>query len=686
LRVVSIAPGDRMKPTLVKPGLFRDRRDAGRLLADKLATYANRPDVLVLALPRGGVPVAYEVARALGAPMDVFVVRKLGVPGYEELAMGAVATGGVRLLNDQLVERLGIPEQMIDAVAARELQELARRERLYRGGRPPPDVRGRTVILVDDGLATGATMHAAIEALRQQNPARIVVAVPTASPETCEEMKTKADDVICAITPEPFQAVGRWYQDFSQTTDEEVEALLSRRNTPDNSKVADIPTADSALVKALRETAYPLAGSARDYDPLIDRIGEARFALLGEASHGTHEFYCERAEITKRLIVEKNFAAVAVEADWPDAYRLNRYVRGASDDVDAVEALADFRRFPTWMWRNTVVVEFIEWLRAYNDALPPGAEKVGFYGLDLYSLHASMKAVLRYLEKVDPEAAKQARERYSCFDHFGEDTQAYGLLTRLNLSKSCEEEVVSQLVELRRRANDYVRSGGQLAEEEQFYAEQNARLVKNAEAYYRSVFLEEISSWNLRDRHMAETLDALVAHLGRKGRRAKLAVWEHNSHLGDPRATEMGQRGELNVGQLVREKYGREAVLVGFTTDHGTVTAASDWGKSAERKRVRPALAGSYEALFHTAGRDRFLLVIDDSETLAQQLRVARLERAIGVIYRPETERQSHYFPARLAEQFDAVLHFDETRAVKPLETTAEWEAGELPETFPFAV
>jgi erythromycin esterase-like protein/predicted phosphoribosyltransferase len=675
-----------MNSTLVKPGLFRDRREAGRLLAERLAAYANRPDVLVLALPRGGVPVAYEVARALGAPMDVFVVRKLGVPGHEELAMGAVATGGVRVLNDQLVERLGIPEQMIDAVAARELQELARRERLYRGGRPPPDVRGRIVILVDDGLATGATMHAAIEALRQQNPAHIVVAVPTASPETCEEMKTKADDVICAITPEPFQAVGRWYQDFSQTTDEEVEALLSRRNTPDNSKVAEIPTADSALVKALRETAYPLAGSARDYDPLIGRIGEARFALLGEASHGTHEFYCERAEITKRLITEKKFAAVAVEADWPDAYRLNRYVRGASDDVDAVEALADFRRFPTWMWRNAVVVEFIEWLRSYNDALPPGAEKIGFYGLDLYSLHASMKAVLRYLEKVDPEAAKQARERYSCFDHVGEDTQAYGLLTRLNLSKSCEEEVVSQLVELQRRASDYVRSGGRLAEDEQFYAEQNARLVKNAEAYYRSVFLEEISSWNLRDRHMAETLDALVAHLGRKGRRAKLAVWEHNSHLGDARATEMGQRGELNVGQLVREKYGNEAVLVGFTTHHGTVTAASDWGKSAERKRVRPALAGSYEALFHTAGRDRFLLMLNDSDAMAQQLGAPRLERAIGVIYRPETERQSHYFRARLAEQFDAVLHFDETHAVKPLETTEEWEAGELPETFPFAV
>jgi erythromycin esterase-like protein/predicted phosphoribosyltransferase len=667
------------------PGLFQDRREAGRVLAEKLAAYAKRPDVLVLALPRGGVPVAYEVARVLGAPLDVFVVRKLGLPGYEELAMGAVATGGVRVLNDQLVERLGIPEHLIDAMTTRELKELARRERLYRGGRPPPDVRGRTVILVDDGLATGATMHAAIKALRQQNPVRIVVAVPTAAPETCEEMKREADDVICAITPEQFHAVGRWYRDFSQTTDEEVGALLARRTAPEKEEAAQSPTADTALIKALRETAHPLAGSARDYDPLIGRIGEARFALLGEASHGTLEFYRERAEITKRLITEKSFTAVAVEADWPDAYRLNRYVRGVSDDVDASEALADFRRFPTWMWRNTVVVEFIEWLRAHNDTLPQSAEKVGFYGLDLYSLHASMKAVLQYLETVDPEAAARARERYSCFDHVGEDTQAYGLMTRLNLSKSCEEEVVRQLVELQRRAADTAHHNGR-EDDDLFYAQQNARLVKNAEAYYRSVFLEEVSSWNLRDRHMAETLDALVTHLDRKAGRARIAVWEHNSHLGDARATEMGQRGELNVGQLTREKYAGNAVLVGFTTHHGTVTAASDWGKSAERKRVRPALAGSYEALFHATGRGRFLLVMNDGDAVIRQLQATRLERAIGVIYRPETERQSHYFRARLAEQFDAVLHFDETRALEPLETTEQWEAGELPETFPFAV
>jgi erythromycin esterase-like protein len=466
---------------------------------------------------------------------------------------------------------------------------------------------------VDDGLATGATMHAAIQALRQQLPARIVVAVPTASPETCEEMRSEVDDVVCAITPDPFHAVGRWYQDFSQTTDEEVRDLLARRDTPEKNEPSQSPT-DASLIEALRTTAHTLTGAARDYDPLMGRIGEAGFALLGEASHGTHEFYCERAEITKRLIKERNFTAVAVEADWPDAYRVNRYVRGVSGDVDAAEALADFRRFPTWMWRNTVVVEFIEWLRAHNNALAPGAAKVGFYGLDLYSLHASMKAVLRYLEKVDPEGAQRARERYSCFDHVGGDTQAYGLMTRLKLSKSCEEEVVSQLVDLQRWAAEYARRDGRWAEDELFYAEQNARLAKNAEAYYRSVFLEEVSSWNLRDRHMAETLDALVEHLGRNGARAKVAVWEHNSHLGDARATDMGRRGELNVGQLTREKYGGDAVLVGFTTHHGTVTAASDWDKPAERKRVRPALPGSYEALFHASQAARFLLIWSEGD------------------------------------------------------------------------
>jgi erythromycin esterase-like protein len=338
------------------------------------------------------------------------------------------------------------------------------------------------------------------------------------------------------------------------------------------------------------------------------------------------------------------------------------------------------------MWRNTVVVDFVEWLRTHNGTISPAGRKVGFYGLDLYSLHASMKAVIQYLERVDPDAARRARARYACFDHFGPDPQVYGFIAATDRSKSCRDEVVSQLVELRRRVTEYARRDGRIAEDELFYAEQNARLVKNAEEYYRSMFFEDVSSWNLRDSHMVETLDALVAHLNRGGGQAKVVVWAHNSHLGDARVTEMGQRGELNVGQLVREKYGREAVFIGFTTHHGTVTAASDWGGAAERKRVRPALPGSYETLFHSVPSAPFLLTWQANEALGNALRDTRLERAIGVIYRPETERMSHYFQARLADQFDAVLHFDETRAVEPLEYTAEWEAGELPETFPFAV
>jgi erythromycin esterase-like protein len=445
-------------------------------------------------------------------------------------------------------------------------------------------------------------------------------------------------------------------------------------------------TTQSALIDSLRSTAHLLTGSARDFDPLLNVIGEARVVLLGEASHGTHDFYHNRAEITRRLIEEKGFSAVAVEGDWPDAYRVNRYVRGASDDAFAVEALADFRRFPTWMWRNTDVVEFIDWLRDHNDGLPANSTKAGFYGLDLYSLHASVEAVLQYLAKVDPNAAKQARARYACFDHFGKDTRVYGFLTGTGVTKSCQDEVINELVELRRHATEYARRDGHVAEEDVFNAEQNAQVVKNAEEYYRSMYLQEVSSWNLRDRHMAETLEALFAHLNRAGGQAKIVVWAHNSHVGDARVTEMGQRGEVNIGQLARERYKGEAVLVGFTTHHGTVTAASDWDAPAERKTVRPALPGSYEELFHSTEVDRFLLTLSAGDTAAEGLREVRLERAIGVIYRPETERASHYFRTRLPSQFDAVLHYDETRAVEPLERTAEWDKGEVPETFPFAV
>jgi erythromycin esterase-like protein len=444
--------------------------------------------------------------------------------------------------------------------------------------------------------------------------------------------------------------------------------------------------ADATLVDELRGAVHTLTGAIDQYDPLLDLVGNARFVLLGEASHGTHDFYRERIQITKRLILEKGFTAVAVEADWPHAYRVNRYVHGVGDDTDAVDALGGFRRFPTWMWRNADVLDFVGWLRTHNDELPSVREKVGFYGLDLYSLHDSMAAVLAYLNEVDPEAARRARHRYACFDHFGEDTQAYGYATGFGLSRSCEQEVVSQLVDLRQRGVTYLARDGRDAADALFYAEQNARLVRNAEEYYRTMFLGRVSSWNLRDRHMVETLDALIVHLARHAAPPKIVLWEHNSHLGDARATDMGAAGELNVGQLVRERHGRDAVLVGFTTYEGTVTAATDWEAPAERKHVRPALPGSYEALFHGVGVHRFFLPLQRSSAVTAALREPRLERAIGVVYRPDTERASHYFHASLPAQFDAVLHFDETRAVEPLERTGEWEAGEAPETYPTGV
>jgi erythromycin esterase-like protein len=442
----------------------------------------------------------------------------------------------------------------------------------------------------------------------------------------------------------------------------------------------------NVLLETIRMTAYPVTEAARDYDPLIEMVGDARYVLLGEASHGTHEFYQARAEITKRLIREKGFSFLAWEADWPDALRVNRYIRGTSLDHDAAEALRDFERFPVWMWRNTDIADLVGWLRGHNDALKKGAPKVGVYGMDLYSLHRSMHSVVQYLEKIYPEAAKAARQRYGCFEDFGDDPQTYGMLASQDPAASCESDVVQQLLEMQLHAADFLGRDGRMAADELFFAEQNARVAKNAEQYYRAMYRGRPNTWNLRDRHMVDTLDNLVSHFTQHREQPKAIIWAHNSHLGDARATDMSRRGELNVGQLVRERHPDEAVLVGFTTHAGTVTAASDWGEPAERKRVRPGLPESYEELFHAADIPNFLLAMRDHRHLRRQLAVPLLERAIGAIYRPETERWSHYFHTRLSDQFDAVIHFDQTRAVEPLERTSRWEKGELPETFPSAI
>lgn len=448
-----------------------------------------------------------------------------------------------------------------------------------------------------------------------------------------------------------------------------------------------LPPPHSSLAGDITAAAHLLHGTQEDYAPLMNMIGDARIVLLGEASHGSHEFYQERARITQKLILEKGFDAVAVEADWPDAYRVNRYVRGQSDDTFSEQALEGFKRFPTWMWRNIDVVAFVNWLREHNGTKKRPESTVGFYGLDLYSLFTSIAEVLHYLDEIDPDAARRARSRYACFDHFDDDSQTYGYAAGLGLSASCESDVVAQLLDLHKHRAVYSQTGDQNVTDKLFYVEQNARLIVNAEHYYRTMFSGRISTWNLRDKHMAETLDALNLHLSQRTRRpAKIVVWEHNSHVGDARATEVGRQGEWTVGQLAREQYGKDAFLVGFTTYHGTVTAASDWDAPAERKAVRPALPDSYEALLHHTGLKRFMLSLRERTALIENLKKPRLERAIGVIYRPNTERQSHYFYACLPLQFDAVLHFDKTHAVEPLERTSGWVGGEAPETYPMGV
>lgn len=665
---------------------FSNRTDAGRQLAEALEKFADVDDLVILALPRGGVPVAAEVSKVLGKPFDVLIVRKLGVPGHEEVAMGAIAGGGVRVLSDELIKLLGLTQRQLDAVTQRETEEIARREKLYRAGRPAPVVAGRTVIVVDDGIATGSTMSAAVALLRHLKARKIIVAIPIAPPDTVERLREEADEVVALRQPDPFNSVSQWYDDFSQTSDAEVQHLLTAiaPATPSRDRKSTPYPAGKNLLHHLREQARPLTGVAEDYDELLEMIGSNSLVLLGEASHGTHEFYRGRAEITKRLILEKGFNAVAVEADWPDAYRVNRYVRGEPGDVESVDALAGFERFPSWMWRNADVLDFIGWLRDHNDNVYSPDHLVGFYGLDLYSLHKSMNEVITYLERRDPVEAAKAKVLYGCMDRYGRDPQNYGLMVGAGVGDSCRAEVIQQLTDLRSKEAELLAKNGATAADEFFFAAQNARLVKNAEQYYRKMFRSDVSSWNQRDEHMMETLIELVAHLQSRHGSSKVVVWAHNSHLGDARATDMGKRrGELNIGQLVRQAFPYQCRLIGFTTYIGTVTAASGWHLPAERKQVRPGMEGSYEHLFHQVGIPSFWLDLTQENPAVEALKEPRLERAIGVVYRPDTERQSHYFEANLSKQFDAVLHFDVTRAVEPLERTVEWDHEEAPETYP---
>ncbi|WP_439154196.1 erythromycin esterase family protein [Yoonia sp.] len=873
---------------------FADRTDAGQQLAERLADMDLR-DPVVFALPRGGVPVGAEVARKLGAPLDLILVRKIGAPGNPEVALGAIAEGAADniLMNEDVRRLSGASDAFIQRAHTEQRAELERRKKRYLGKRARVDPAGCTAIVIDDGLATGATMKAALQSLKDNGASRIVVALPVAPESALAELTGLADDVVCLLRATTFRGVGAFYRDFGQLSDEEVIRQLARvtqvqdrpddrisqrqvsippvalagelsvpqnaqaiivfvhgsgssRLSPRNQRVADdlnargfatllfdllteeeaqdrrnvfdIPLlaervieamvwigsepdvadlpvglfgastgAAAALVAAaelrgrvgaivsrggrpdlaqpylpqvqsptllivgsldhdviaLNEQALAALdcdkklqivpgaghlfeepgtldlaiGHAGDWfvshlasaevrsaapaqpagttdrsilrnaaetlpdinDPAFvaafDRFGSHRIVLLGESSHGTSEFYRARAAITRRLVEKHGFSIVALEADWPDAAMLNRQIRQTGPRGDRP---APFARFPTWMWRNQEFETFIQQLRDINSAREP-ADRVGLYGLDLYNMNAAIAEVLRYLDRVDSAAADIARSRYGCLTPWSREPAAYGRAALTKGYAMCEKPVIDMLVDLLKKELDYSAKDG----ERFFDAKQNARLVANAERYYRAMYFGSHLSWNLRDRHMFETLRELLNHGGPD---TKAVVWAHNSHIGDARQTDMGRaRGELNIGQLCREEYGDEAALIGFGTASGTVAAASEWDAPMEIKTIRPPLPGSIEALCHAVDMERFLFDFraPGNQAMRRVLSEPRLERYIGVIYRPETERWSHYSPASLSEQYDAFVWCDDTQAVTPSQVLAG--RGE-DETFPFGL
>ena len=878
---------------------FSDRAEAGRQLADVLsALELDRP--LIYALPRGGVPVAVEIAKSLHAPLDLLLVRKIGAPRNPEVALGAIVEGASReiVINESVKRLSGADDAYISEAVENQRAELERRKTRYLGDRARLDPRGRTVVIVDDGLATGATMKAALIGLKRSNPERIIVALPVAPKEALEGISDQADDIICLHPATAFRGVGGFYRDFHQLSDDETVALLnqiatyqtdtaqtlktrqhkrqvaipplglpgdlrvppnprgivlfahgsgSSRRSPRNTYVAeklnakgfatllfdlltteegqdrrnvfDIPLlsdrvveasiwitsepdledlplglfgastgAGAALVAAaelkgrvaavvsrggrpdlamdflsqvdsptllivgsldhdvillneqaiaaltceknleivsgashlfeeadtldravdhaanwfkthlraevggqpkpapqpvavtaqsiLRAAAEPLPSiNDPDFAKAFDRFGSKRVVLLGEASHGTSEFYRARAAITRRLIEEHGFSCVAVEADWPDAAMIDRYVRQKSP---ATMKPPPFARFPTWMWRNVEFEAFSRYLEQYNRTRKTG-DRVAFYGLDLYNMNASIAAVLAYLDRVDEAAAEVARSRYACLSGWSHDPVAYGRAALTRGFSECEKPVTQILIDLFKKQLDYTAQDG-----DQFFdAAQNARLVASAEQYYRVMYFGSQLSWNLRDQHMFETLRQILSHSGPD---KKVVVWAHNSHIGDARYTDMGRtRGQLNIGQLCREEYGDDAALIGFGTASGTVAAASEWDTPMEIKDIRPPRPESYEALCHNVDLERFLWDFkkEQAPEFLPLLNQQRLQRYIGVIYRPETERASHYSYANLPDQYDAFVWFDKTQAVTALPTLTNTKEDE---TYPFGL
>jgi protein-L-isoaspartate(D-aspartate) O-methyltransferase len=655
-----------------------ERNIAGRGVRDELVLDAMGKVPRELFLPEKLREFAYEDsplpiagAQTISQPYIVaFMAEALMLRGGEKvLEIGAGSGYAAAVLSEiaasvYTVERLG---QLADKAAAR-LAELGYDNVHVLHG---DGTRGWPEHAPYDAIAVAAGGPQVPESLKEQLKIGGRLVIPVGTDQRAQEMvrvtrisqdEYRSED-IADVRFVPLIGEQGW-----EDTKAEGRARPRRVLPP-------VSYTDATLVRNLADAAESFPSiEAADLNPLMERIGSARIVLLGEATHGTSEFYRMRERITRDLIVKKGFRFVAIEADWPDAARVDHYVRHFQYPPSEWTA---FARFPTWMWRNTEVRDFVSWLRKHNGTLEKG-ERVAFHGLDLYSLYDSIRSVLNYLDEVDPESAKVARERYGCLTPWQRDPATYGHAALTGSYPTCESDVVRALGDLLTKRRAYAEHDG-----ERFLdAEQNARLVANAERYYRIMYYGSRASWNLRDNHMFETLKNLLAFHGSD---SKAVVWAHNSHVGNAGATEMAARGEHNIGQLCRKEFGDQAYLIGFGTHSGTVAAASDWGGPMEVKTVRPSLPNSYERLCHATGVARFMPGLRGRGDLCgpRGLGKERLERAIGVIYRPETELASHYFQASLPQQFDEYIWFDDTRAVTPLDTA---EITGLPDTYPFGV
>lgn len=652
--------------------IFKNRRQAGLKLAEKIKlSDEEKKHAVLVALPRGGVEVGVEISKALNLPLDVLIVRKVGHPLYSEYGIGAVTEDDFSWLDEDALGIDKIPQASLDELFSRAKKEVSRRKSQYRKDRALIEVENKIVIIVDDGLATGVTARLAARYLRFRDAKKIILAVPVCIGQS-EHLKSEFDQVVCLDESSQFGSVGQFFKSFDQLTDEEVIELLSEvqcLHPLASFDVRQFPLVEQLILKnavALKEK--------NDFEKIIEKIKNHKIVMLGEATHGTQEFYAIRRWLTKELVEKHGFNIVAVEGDWPACAKVDHYIRSKIKSDQSYEILRSFQRWPTWMWANAEVLKLVQWMKGFNEG-KSFRNQIGFYGLDVYSFFDSITEVLNSLQELHPEYAKKLKTYYSCLEQFNQNEKSYAKSLHQS-PEGCSKEIAEAL-----RLVLHLKLKRSQAHE-LFNIQQNARIIKNAEYYFSSIIHGTEDSWNIRDRHMLETLELLLT---KQGASAKAIVWAHNSHIGDYRATNMLPAGHVNLGGLAREKWGADQVaLIGFGTYRGEVLASRSWDGPAEAIQIPVASSETYELLFHHAANalhsnSLFLWMTQDLQQ--SELKKVRGHRAIGVVYNPFFERKGNDVSTSLTGRYDGFVFIDQTHALIPLKQ--KFQVKDIPETWP---